>query len=174
MFDNGDVALGVGNEEVLGNGARDVLESVEGLARGMAMLSDVADKVGGREAVGPSVDVGVGETDVEAVFVDGVLGVEFAGVFAEVAAPDAFVGEDEVAITADEIEVVLFEEFAGGGFPVVVAADESFALFVEGEDSAAVGVLVDAAFLAVDERGEVFVEEEIGVDADGFGGGGDF
>lgn len=174
VFDDGNVASVVGNKEVFGNGARNAPKSIERLASGTAMFDDVADKMRRREAIIPFVDMGEGEADVEPMLVDTVFGVEFAGVFAEVAAPDAFVREKEMAVATDEVQIVLLKKVAGGGFPVIVATDEGFALFAEGENCAAVGVLLDALFLVVDKRSEIFVEQKLGVEANSLSGGGDF
>lgn len=118
--------------------------------------------------------MGVSEANVEPLLVDGVFGVKLTGVETKVAAIDALVGKDEMAIAAGESEVVLLEKLASGGFPIVVTADESFAFFVDGEDGATVSVMVNALFLVVDERGEVFVKEKLRVDVCREGGSGDF
>jgi len=163
MFNDGDIALGVGNKEILGDSARGALKDVEGLAGGAAVFDDITDEVRGREAVTPLVDMGVGEADIKAVLINAVFGIELASVLAEVAAPDAFVGEEEVAVGSGESELVLLEEFAGGGLPVVVAADEGFTFLVKSENSTTVSVLMDTTLLMIDERGEVFVEEKVRV-----------
>lgn len=45
VFDDREVAPSVSDEEVLGNGARNALEGVEGLASGATMLRDVTDEM---------------------------------------------------------------------------------------------------------------------------------
>lgn len=42
---------------------------------------------------------------------------------------------------------------------------------MDGEDGAAVGVMMDAAALTVDEGSDVFIEESFGIDAGSSGGG---
>ena len=104
------------------------------------------------------VNVGVSETDVEPVLVDGVFGVKLTSVEAKVTAIDALVGKDEMAIAAGESEVVLLEKLASGGFPIVVAADEAAVVFFDGEDGAAVLMDVGEAALLVDAAGDFFIK----------------
>lgn len=174
MFDDGDVTFGVGNEEVFGNGARDTPKSVEGLTSSVAVFGNVADKMGRRKSVVPFVDMGIGEADIKSVLIDSVFGIEFASIFAEATTPDAFVREEKMTIGAGKRKLILFKEFAGGGFPVIVTANEGFAFFADSEDSAAVGVLKDALFLVIDERSNIFIEEKFGVETDGLSSRGDF
>lgn len=54
----------------------------------------------------------IGEADIESVFVDGVFGVELAGVLTEVTTINAFVGKNKMAIAVSKVKVVLFEELA--------------------------------------------------------------
>ncbi len=116
----------------------------------------------------------IGEADIESVFVDGVFGVELAGVLTEVTTINAFVGKNKMAIAVGEVEVVLFEELTSSWLPIVITADKSFAFFVNSKNGAAVGMLLDTTFLVINERGEIFIEKQIRVEADNFGGGGDF
>ena len=135
------------------------------------MFGDVSDKMRGREAVVPLVNVGISEADIEAGVVDGVFGVELASILAGVATPDTFIGEGEIAVRTSKMEVVLLEKVARDGFPIVVAADEGFSLLVNSENGAAMGMSVDTATLAVDERGDIFVKQSFWVDTGGLGGG---
>ena len=114
MLDGGDITFRVGDEIILRNSGGEFRESIEGLASGFTLLGNVTNEVSGLQAVIPFVDMSVSETDIEAVLVDGVLEIWFAGVFAGVMAPDAFVRESEIAIRAGDGESIALEEFAGG------------------------------------------------------------
>lgn len=114
MLDDGEIAVGVGDEEILGDGARDFGESIERLAGGAAMFGDIADEMGGREAIIPSINVCVSESDIKTVLVDGVFDIHFAGIEAGMAPPNTLVGESEVAISALEGELIFGEKVAGG------------------------------------------------------------
>lgn len=59
VLDDGKVTFGISDEEIFRHSARNPGEDIEGLAGGCTMFSDVAEEVGGREAVVPFVDVGV-------------------------------------------------------------------------------------------------------------------
>ena len=118
--------------------------------------------------------MGISKPDIKAVLIDGVFGVEFTSIFTEVATIDSFVRKKKMTIAVGKIEVVLLKEFTGGRFPIVITTNKSSAFFVNSKNSAAVGALVDAALLVIDEGSYVFVEEEVWVEADHFGGGGDF
>lgn len=174
VLDDGDITLGVGDKEIFGDGTRNALENVEGLAGGAAILDDITNEVRRGETVAPLVDMSVGESDIETMLIDAVFGIKFAGVLAEVTAPDAFVGEKKVAISARKSELILLEKFPSGGLPVVVATDESLAFLMKSKNGAAVSVLMNTALLMIDERGEVFVEEKARVETDSASGGGDF
>lgn len=77
----------------------------------------------------------------------------------------AFVRKGEVVVRIADLEVVVLEIIAGGGVPVVVSTDESFAVFVDGKNRAGVGFGVvgdfNVAFLVVDGRGDFVVENFI-------------
>lgn len=170
MLDDGEVAFCVGDEEVFWHGAGDAGEGAQSLASGRAMLGDVAQKVSRREAVIPFINMGVSQTDIQAIFVNGILGINLAAAAASVTTPDGFIGKSEVTITAGKVQVVTLEEFASFGEPIVVAADENFAILADGEDCAAVLMGIDAAALGVDEAGEIFVKEKVGILPEEFGG----
>ncbi len=158
MLDGGDITFCIGDKIVLRDTGGEFREGIEGLASGFALLGDVADEVSRLQTVIPFVDVGVSETDIEAMFVDGVFKIWLAGVFAGVVAPDTFVRKGEIAVRTGEGDSVALEEFAGVRKPVVVAADEAFVVFAYGEDGATVLVRIDFAALAVDGAGDFFVE----------------
>lgn len=158
VLDSGDIAFSIGDEIVFRDAGGELREGIQGLASGFALLGNVADEVSRLQAVIPFVDVGVSETDIKAMLVDGVFKIWLAGVFAGVVAPDAFVRKGEIAIRAGKSDSVALEELAGVRKPVVVAADEAFVVFTDGEDGTAVLVRIDFAALAVDGAGDFFVE----------------
>ncbi len=45
VFDGGDVAFAIGNEEIFRDGARNALKGVEGLASSAAMFGDITNKM---------------------------------------------------------------------------------------------------------------------------------
>lgn len=47
VFDDGDVAFTIGNEEIFRDGARNALKGVEGLASSVAMFGDITNKMRG-------------------------------------------------------------------------------------------------------------------------------
>lgn len=147
VFDDGEVAFGVCDEVVLGDGTGDFGEGVDRLASGGTVFGDEADEVWRLKAVVPLVDMGVGETDVETLVVDGVLKIGFAGSFAGVTAPDAFVRKGKIAVRVREIELVGLEKFAGAGEPIIVVANKGLVTFVNGKDCTAVRMRIDAVAL---------------------------
>lgn len=158
VFDGGDVTLGVGDEIVFRDAGGEFGEGVQRLAGGFTFLGNITDEMGGFETIIPFVDMGISETDIETVLVDSVLKIRLAGVFAGVMTPDAFVGESKVAVGAGDGEGVALKELARGGEPIVVAADKTFVVFADGEDSAAVLMRIGLAALLVDGAGDFFIE----------------
>ncbi len=158
MLDGGDITFCIGDKIVFRDAGGEFREGIQGLAGGFTLLGDVADEMSRLQAVVPFVDVGVSETDIKAMLVDGVFKIWLAGVFAGVVAPDAFVRKGEIAIRAGKGDSVALEEFAGVREPVVVAADEAFVVFTDGEDGTAVLMRIGFAALAVDGAGDFFVE----------------
>lgn len=158
VLDGSNIAFRIGDEIVFRNAGRELREGIQGLAGGFALLGDVTNEVSRLQTVIPFVDVGVSETDIKAMLVDGVFKIWFAGVFAGVVTPDTFVRKGEIAVRAGKGDSVALEELAGVREPVVVAADEAFVVFADGEDGTAVLVRIDFAALAVDGAGDFFVE----------------
>jgi len=174
VFDDGDIAGFVSNEVVFRDGGGEFRESVEGLASGFTLFGDITDEVIGLETVIPLVDMGVSEADIEAVLVQGVFKIRFAGVFAGVVAPDAFIRESEIAVRAFDSEGVAFEKLARIRKPVVIAADETFVVFADGENRAAVLTGIGFAALLIDGASDFFVEQKIRLEMKRFGRGEDF
>lgn len=171
VFDDGDVAGFVSDEVVFRNGGGELREGVEGLASGLALFGNITDEVIRLQTVIPLVDMGIGETDVEAMFVQGVFKIRFAGVLAGVVAPDTFVRESKIAVRAFDSEGVAFEKLTGIREPVVIAADEAFVVFADGKNSAAVLMGVGFATLAIDGASDFFVEQKIRLEMKGLGRG---
>ena len=130
MFDNGNFATGVGDEKILRNCARNFGKNIQRLASSLAMFGNVTHEMGWRQAIRPLVNVRESKTDIKSVFVERVYGEKFAGIFASVMGVDRFIGKSKVAILAGKVELVLLEKSTGLGQPIIVATDESFAVFV--------------------------------------------
>lgn len=174
VFNNGDISLCVGDKVVFRDRGGEFREGIEGLTGGFTFLGDVANDMGRFQAIIPFVDVGVGEADVEAVFIDGVFKIWLTSVFAGVVAPDTLVREGKIAVRARDSKGVTLEKFARGRKPIIIAADETFVVFANGEDSAAVLVRVGFAALLVNGTSDFFVKQEIRLEMKSFGSGENF
>ncbi len=174
MLNGGDIALCVGDKIILRDGGGEFREGIESLASGFTLLGNVTDEMGRLQTVIPLVDMSIGEADVKTVFVDGIFEIWLASVFAGVMTPNAFVGKGKVAVCAGDSKGVTLKEFAGGREPIVVAADETFVVFADGEDGATVLMRVGFAALLVDSAGDFLVKQEIGFDMESFSSGEDF
>lgn len=64
MLDDSEVAFRIGNEEIFRYGARDTRKDAQGLARSRTVFGNVAQEVGGREAVVPFINMGISQANI--------------------------------------------------------------------------------------------------------------
>lgn len=174
MLDSGNVTFRVGDEVVFRNGGGEFCESIESLASGFTLLGDIADEVGGLQAIIPFINMSIGEADVEAMLIDSIFKIWFASVFAGVVAPDALIREGKVAVRARDSESITLEKLARGWQPVAVATNEALVVLADGKDGATMLMRIGFATLLVDGAGDFLIKQKVGLDMKSFGSGKDF